>query len=85
MRLLKKKMKFERNCAKHSQTVAKFEKFRREFQCEELGRLKLEFGSLTNRMNLLDEYFSTDVEGTAGLGKVCFCHSFCTLCLLIVI
>jgi hypothetical protein len=79
MRLLKKKMKFERNCAKHSQTVAKFEKFRREFQCEELGRLKLEFGSLTNRMNLLDEYFSTDVEGTAGLGKATGCRKLLTL------
>lgn len=76
MKLLKKKLKFERNCAKHSTKVAEFENFRREFQAVELGRLKLEFGSLTNRMNLLDEYFSRDVEGTAALKneKVCFCH-----------
>ncbi|CAD5320373.1 unnamed protein product [Arabidopsis thaliana] len=79
MRLLKKKLKFERNCAKHSKTVATFEKFRREFQGAELGRLKLEFGSLTNRMNLLDEYFSTDVEGTAGLGKATGCRKLQTL------
>ncbi|KAL1200421.1 hypothetical protein V5N11_034096 [Cardamine amara subsp. amara] len=67
MRLLKKKLKFERNCAKHFEEVAKFEKFRREFQAEELGRLKLEFGSLTNRMHLLD-------EGTTGLGKAKGCR-----------
>ncbi|EFH55774.1 EMB1611/MEE22 [Arabidopsis lyrata subsp. lyrata] len=79
MRLLKKKLKFERNCAKHSETVAKFEKFRREFQGEELGRLKLEFGSLTNRMNLLNEYFSRGVEGTAGLEKATGCRKLQTL------
>lgn len=85
MRLLKKKLKFERNCAKHSENVAKFEKFRREFQAEELSQLKLEFGSFGNRMNLLDEYFSRDVEGTGGLGKVCFCHIFLCFFLFILI
>lgn len=84
VRLLKKELKFERKCAKHSKKVAKFEKFRRELQAEELGRLKLEFGSLTNRMNLLNENFSRDVEGTAGLGKVCLCH-FLTLYFLLIL
>ncbi|ESQ52085.1 hypothetical protein EUTSA_v10016158mg [Eutrema salsugineum] len=68
VRLLKKEIKFERKCAKHSKKVAEFEKFRREIQAEELGRLKLEFGSLTHRMNLLDG-FSRDCEGRAGLAK----------------
>ncbi|XP_010509703.1 PREDICTED: uncharacterized protein LOC104786076 [Camelina sativa] len=68
-KLLKKQLKFERNCAKHSNKVAEFEKFQREYQAKEIGLLKLEFGSFENRMNLLDEYFSTDVGGTAGLKK----------------
>ncbi|KAF8110171.1 hypothetical protein N665_0086s0012 [Sinapis alba] len=70
MRLLKKELKFAKKCEKHFNEVAEFEKYRREFQAEELGRLKLEFGGFTNRMNLLGEYFSRDVEGTAALAKV---------------
>ncbi|EOA26468.1 hypothetical protein CARUB_v10022517mg [Capsella rubella] len=79
MELLKKNLKFEKKCAKHSKEVAEFEKFRREFQAEELGQLKLEFGSLTNRMNLLDEYFSRDVEGTSGLKKATECRKLVKL------
>ncbi|KAG2296562.1 hypothetical protein Bca52824_043231 [Brassica carinata] len=52
VRLLKKK-------------VAEFERFRREFQAEEIGRLTLEFRSLTNRMNLLDKFS----RGTSGPAK----------------
>ncbi|KAL0721090.1 hypothetical protein Bca4012_035689 [Brassica carinata] len=70
MRLLKKELKFAKKCEKHFNEVAEFEKYRRKFQAEELGRLKLEFGGFTNRMNLLGEYFSRDVEGTAALAKV---------------
>ncbi|CAH8358004.1 unnamed protein product [Eruca vesicaria subsp. sativa] len=62
MRLLKKELKFAKKREKHSNEVAEFEKYRREFQAEEFGRLKLEFGGFTNRMNLL--------EGTAALAKV---------------
>ncbi|KAL0740511.1 hypothetical protein Bca4012_082024 [Brassica carinata] len=69
MRLLKKELKFERKCAKHSKRVAEFEKILREFQAEEIGGLKLKFGRLTNRMSLLGEYFSRDFEGTTGLAK----------------
>ncbi|KAG2309050.1 hypothetical protein Bca52824_028798 [Brassica carinata] len=57
VRLLKKELKFERECAKHSK------------RAEEIGGLKLKFGRLTNRMSLLGEYFSRDVEGTTGLAK----------------
>lgn len=85
VRLLKKELKFERKCAKHSKKVAKFENFRREFQAEELGQLKLEFGNLTNRMKLLDENFLRDVEGTSGLGKVCLCHKFFPLYFLLIL
>ncbi|CAF2095541.1 uncharacterized protein LOC125600618 [Brassica napus] len=70
MRLLKKELKFQKKREKHFNEVAEFEKYRREFQAEELGRLKREFGGFTNRMNLLGEYFSRDVEGTAALAKV---------------
>lgn len=70
MRLLKKELKFQKKREKHFNEVAEFEKYRREFQAEELGRLKREFGGFTNRMNLLGEYFSRDVEGTATLAKV---------------
>ncbi|CAH8343457.1 unnamed protein product [Eruca vesicaria subsp. sativa] len=69
LRLLKKELKFERKCAKHSERVAEYERILREFQAEEIGELKLKFGSLTNRMSLLGEYFSGDVEGTAGFAK----------------
>ncbi|CAH8391500.1 unnamed protein product [Eruca vesicaria subsp. sativa] len=68
-RLLKKELKFAKKCAKHSDKVAEFEKFLREFQAEEISRLKLEFGSFTNHMNLLDR-FSRGVGGTSGLAKV---------------
>ncbi|CAH8354971.1 unnamed protein product [Eruca vesicaria subsp. sativa] len=70
MRLLKKELKFAKKREKHSNEVAEFEKYRREFQAEEFSRLKLEFGGFTNRMNRLGEYFSRDVEGTAALAKV---------------
>ncbi|KAF3578537.1 hypothetical protein DY000_02029499 [Brassica cretica] len=70
MRLLKKELKFQKKREKHFNEVAEFEKYRREFQAGELGRLKLEFGGFTNRMSLLGEYFSRDVEGTAALAKV---------------
>ncbi|KAJ0262096.1 Maternal effect embryo arrest 22 [Hirschfeldia incana] len=66
VRLLKKELKFMKKCAKHSKEVAEFERFRREFQAEEIGRLRLEFGSLTNRMNLLDRLS----RGTSGRAKV---------------
>ena len=85
MRLLKKELKFQKKREKHFNEVAEFEKYRREFQAEELGRLKREFGGFTNRMNLLGEYFSRDVEGTATLAKVCLCHKFLTLFLPILI
>ncbi|KAF2610537.1 hypothetical protein F2Q70_00008348 [Brassica cretica] len=65
VRLLKKELKFKRKCAKHSKEVAEFERFRREFQAEEIGRLTLEFRSLTNRMNLLDKFS----RGTSGRAK----------------
>ncbi|KAF8100972.1 hypothetical protein N665_0212s0016 [Sinapis alba] len=65
VRLLKKELKFKRKCAKHFKEVAEFERFRREFQAEEIGRLTLEFGSLTNRMNLLDKFS----RGTSGRAK----------------
>ncbi|CAF1818025.1 unnamed protein product [Brassica oleracea var. botrytis] len=70
MRLLKKELKFQKKREKHFNEVAEFEKYRREFQAGELSRLKLEFGGFTNRMSLLGEYFSRDVEGTAVLAKV---------------
>ncbi|KAJ4891655.1 maternal effect embryo arrest 22 [Raphanus sativus] len=70
MRLLKKELKFQKKREKHFNEVAEFEKYRREFQAEELGRLKLEVGGFTNRMNRLGECFSRDVEGTAALAKV---------------
>ncbi|CAA7029228.1 unnamed protein product [Microthlaspi erraticum] len=69
VRLLEKELKFARKCAKQSDKVAEFENFRREFQAAEQGRLKLEFGSLSYRKNLLSEYFSRGVEGTSGLAK----------------
>ncbi|KAF2604564.1 hypothetical protein F2Q70_00028358 [Brassica cretica] len=69
VRLLKKELKFERKCAKHSKRVAEFEKILREFQAEEIVGLKLKFGSLTNRMSLLGEYFTRDVEGSTALAK----------------
>uniref|UniRef100_A0A1J3K6H4 Uncharacterized protein n=1 Tax=Noccaea caerulescens TaxID=107243 RepID=A0A1J3K6H4_NOCCA len=73
LRLLRKELKFERKCAKHYKKVATFEKIRREFQAEELGRLKLEFDSLSYGKNLLSEYFSRGVEGTSGLAKAKDC------------
>ncbi|CAN6834689.1 unnamed protein product [Brassica oleracea] len=69
VRLLKKELKFERKCAKHSKRVAEFENILGEFQDEEIVGLKLKFGSLTNRMSLLGEYFTRDVEGTTALAK----------------
>ncbi|KAJ4907075.1 maternal effect embryo arrest 22 [Raphanus sativus] len=68
MRLLKKEVKFRRKCAKHSKEVAEFERFRREYQAKEIGRLILEFGSITNHMNLLDR-LSRGVGGTSGRPK----------------
>ncbi|KAF3512124.1 hypothetical protein F2Q69_00001653 [Brassica cretica] len=65
VRLLKKELKFKRKCAKYSKEVAEFERFRRELQAEEIGRLTLEFGSLTNRMNLLDKFS----RGTSARAK----------------
>lgn len=85
MRLLKKELKFQKKREKHFNEVAEFEKYRREIQAEELGRLKLEFGDFTNRMNRLGECFSRDVEGTAALAKVCLCSKFLTLFLHILI
>ncbi|KAL0710710.1 hypothetical protein Bca4012_017688 [Brassica carinata] len=68
VKLLKKELKFKKKCAKHSKKVAEFEKFLRELQAEEIRRLKLEFGSLTNHMNLLDR-FSRGLGGTPGRVK----------------
>ncbi|CAN8316257.1 unnamed protein product [Cochlearia groenlandica] len=69
MKHMKKKLKFERKCAELSERVANFEKLQREFIAEEMGRLKLQFGSFTSRTSVLNEYISNDVKGTAGLGK----------------
>lgn len=77
VRLLKKELKFERKRAKHYEKVAEFEKFRSEFQAEELR--------LSYRKNLLSEYFSRGVEGTSGLAKVCRCHKFLTLYFLLIL
>ncbi|CAH2059363.1 unnamed protein product [Thlaspi arvense] len=73
VRLLKKELNLEKKSAKHFKKVAEFEKSRREIQEEEIGRLKLEFGSMTNRLNLLGEYPSRGVEDTAGLAKAKGC------------
>ncbi|XP_010538271.1 PREDICTED: uncharacterized protein LOC104812690 [Tarenaya hassleriana] len=77
--LLRKELKFEKKRVKHAKQLAKLEKVRREVLVDELGRLKVEFAHFSNRLNLLDDYFSSDVEGTDDRQKAKGCRTLLRL------
>lgn len=80
MKLLKKKLKFEKTRLKHAKQVANLEKTHRSIIQQELGRFKLEFVQLSNHLDDLHKFASTGTKDNNDLEKVGF--SFLITCLL---
>ncbi|XP_023000919.1 uncharacterized protein LOC111495215 [Cucurbita maxima] len=62
MKLLKKKLKFEKTRLKHARQVANLEKNHRSVIQQELGRFKLEFVQLSNHLDDLHKFSSTGTK-----------------------
>lgn len=72
MKLLKKKLKFEKTRLKHARQVANFEKTHRSIIQQDLGRFKLEFVQLSNHLDNLHKFASTSAKDNDDLEKVGF-------------
>ena len=72
MKLLKKKLKFEKTRLKHAKQVAKVEKTHRTIIQQELSRFKLEFVQLSNHLDGLHKFASTGTKDNIELEKVGF-------------
>ncbi|KAJ6724112.1 hypothetical protein OIU85_022077 [Salix viminalis] len=69
LKLLEKQVKLEKMRLKHAKVVAKMEKNHNGFLQQELARLKLDFGQMLFRLNVLDRYFSSSNGGTEKMEK----------------
>ncbi|KAJ6376772.1 hypothetical protein OIU76_025846 [Salix suchowensis] len=69
LKLLEKQVKLEKMRLKHAKVVAKMEKNHNSFLQQELARLKLDFGQMLFRLNVLDRYFSSSNGGTENMEK----------------
>ncbi|XP_008445605.1 uncharacterized protein LOC103488580 isoform X1 [Cucumis melo] len=69
MKLLKKKLKFEKTRLKHARQVAKVEKTHRTIIQQELSRFKLEFVQLSNHLDGLHKFASTGTKDNNELEK----------------
>ncbi|KAF5742411.1 hypothetical protein HS088_TW09G00459 [Tripterygium wilfordii] len=69
VKLLNKRLKFEKSRVKHAKQVAKLEERRNKILQQELGHWKLEFIHFSQRLFALDKYFSPGNEGIDGLKK----------------
>ena len=72
MKLLKKKLKFEKTRLKHARQVANLEKNHRSVIQQELGRFKLEFVQLSNHLDDLHKFSSTGTKDNDDSEKVDF-------------
>ncbi|KAJ8758770.1 hypothetical protein K2173_000491 [Erythroxylum novogranatense] len=63
MKLLDKQLKLEKMKLKHTKQVVKLEKSRHNILLQELSRLKLDFGQISCRLDLLDKCFSPSNQG----------------------
>ncbi|XP_062012543.1 nucleoporin nup211 isoform X1 [Rosa rugosa] len=65
VKLLKKQLKFEKMQRKHAKEVVKvkLERNRNSILQQELGRLKLDFDQISQRMDMLNNSFSYNAEG----------------------
>jgi hypothetical protein len=70
LKFLEKQVKLEKMRLKHAKVVAKMEKNRNSFLQQELARLKLDFGQMLFRLDVLDRYFSSSDGGTEKMVKV---------------
>ncbi|XP_038893728.1 uncharacterized protein LOC120082568 [Benincasa hispida] len=69
MKLLKKRLKFEKTRLKHARQVANLEKTHRSIIQQELGRFKLEFVQLSNHLDNLHKFASTGTKDNNELEK----------------
>ncbi|KAK8540425.1 hypothetical protein V6N13_008847 [Hibiscus sabdariffa] len=69
VKLLKKQLKFEKERVKHAKDVARLERSRSSLLQQELGCMKLELIKLLNRLDALDNRFSSPAEGIYDMEK----------------
>ncbi|XP_011013629.1 PREDICTED: uncharacterized protein LOC105117603 isoform X1 [Populus euphratica] len=69
LKFLEKQVKLEKMRLRHAKVVAKMEKNRNSFLQQELARLKLDFGQMLFRLDVLDRYFSSSDGGTEKMEK----------------
>ncbi|XP_022954739.1 restin homolog isoform X1 [Cucurbita moschata] len=69
MKLLKKKLKFEKTRLKHAREVANLENTHRSIIQHELGSFKLKFVQLSNYLDNLHKFASTGAKGNDDLEK----------------
>lgn len=72
MKLLKRKLKFERMQVKYAKQMAKLEKDRNKMMQQELLHLKQHFVQFAHHLDMLDNCFSHKVEVTNNMAKVSF-------------
>ncbi|OWM63773.1 hypothetical protein CDL15_Pgr006035 [Punica granatum] len=63
LKLLKKQLKLQKMKAKHAKEVAELEKFRQRIILQEVQRLKLDFGQIFRRLDMLDNCLVSSYGG----------------------